>query len=159
ALTEMQVAAGEQRARHVNWIEHARTAGEILDVVVPAVLPGGDGARAVAPDRSQRVTGCRAAQCVFLQRWQRKRRNSVRGGGDQRPLAGVPAPEQLRRRRSAEQSWVRDAGELDTGKVPRGALLTGEIPDRLVRVGETVGEEAAAVGLGADPCVPPALAG
>src|SRR5207245_851329 len=76
-----------------------------------------------------------------------------------RPLAGVPAPEQLRRRRSAEQSWVRDAGELDTGKVPRGALLTGEIPDRLVRVGETVGEEAAAVGLGEDPCVPPALAG
>src|ERR1700716_966810 len=54
---------------------------------------------------------------------------------------------------------MRDARELDTRNVARGALLAGEIPNRLVRVGEAVGQEPAAVGLREDPGVPPALTG
>ncbi len=54
---------------------------------------------------------------------------------------------------------MRDARELDTGNVARGALLSGEIPNRLVRIGEAVGQEPAAVGLREYPGVPPALTG
>src|SRR3981189_3449247 len=52
---------------------------------------------------------------------------------------------------------MRDARELDTWNVARRAPLAGEIPNRLVRVGEAVGQEPAAVGLREDPGVPPAL--
>src|SRR3979411_1770694 len=54
---------------------------------------------------------------------------------------------------------MRDARERATRNVARGALLAGEIPNRLVRVGEAVGQEPAAVGLREDPGVPPALTG
>src|ERR1700712_457995 len=54
---------------------------------------------------------------------------------------------------------MRDAGELDPGDVPGRALLAREVPDRLVRVGEVVGEKASAVGLGEDSRVAPSLAG
>src|SRR5258705_3508807 len=54
---------------------------------------------------------------------------------------------------------MRDARELDTGNVARGAFLAGEIPNRLVRIGKAVGQEPATVGLREDPGVPPALTG
>ena len=52
-----------------------------------------------------------------------------------------------------------DAGDLHAGEVPGGAGLAGEVQDRLVGVGEVLGEEPAAVGLGEDAGVAPALAG
>src|SRR3954467_545943 len=138
-------------------VEDPRATGEVLDVVVAAVLPGGNGAGAVAADRGQHVTGCRAGQHIFLQRWQRERRHTFWIGVDQRLLAGVPARQQLWRRRCAEEPRVRDAGELDTGKMPGGALLTGEIPNRFVCIGELVGEEAAPVCFRKNPGIAPAL--
>ncbi len=93
------------------------------------------------------------------QRGQRQRRHPVGVGGDQRPFALVPAGQQLGRRRGAEQAGVGDPGVADARDVPRGGLLSAEVPDRLVRVGIVVGEEAAAVDLGEDAGVAPTLAG
>ena len=52
-----------------------------------------------------------------------------------------------------------DAGEAHPGHVAGGGGLAGEVPDGLVGVGELVGEEGAAVLLGEDAGVAPALAG
>jgi hypothetical protein len=54
---------------------------------------------------------------------------------------------------------VRYTGVADAGQVPGRRHLAVEVPDRLVRVREVVGQEAAAVGLGEDARVAPALAG
>src|SRR3954451_6423447 len=116
----------------MDGVEDPRATGEVLDVVIAAVLPGGNGPGAVAADRGQHVTGRRAAQHIFLQRRQRERRDTSWIGVDQCLLAGVPARQQLWRRRCSEEPRMRDAGELDTGKMPGGALLTVEIPNRFV---------------------------
>src|SRR5699024_2131381 len=54
---------------------------------------------------------------------------------------------------------VDHPGELDAGNVAGGAPVAAEVPHGLVGVGELVGEEAAAVALGEDARVAPALAG
>src|SRR5690606_9409285 len=51
------------------------------------------------------------------------------------------------------------SGEGDPGDVAGGRLLSHEVPDGLVGVREVVGEERAAVVLGEDPGVAPALTG
>src|SRR5262249_40518367 len=53
---------------------------------------------------------------------------------------------------------VRDAGVTNPRKVPRRGLLAAEVPDRLIGVGEVVGEEPAAVHLGENARVAPSLA-
>ena len=157
-LPRMRRRCRRTRAGHVHRIEDARAAGEVVDVVVAAVLAGGHCAGAVAGDGGERVAGGGATERVLLERRQRQGRHAVGGGGDERALPEVPAGQQLGRRRGAEQARGGDPCELDAGDVPRGALLPGEVPDRLVRVGEPVGEEAAAVGFREDPGVAPALA-
>src|SRR3981189_558752 len=52
-----------------------------------------------------------------------------------------------------------DARELAARNVPRRALLPGEVPDRLCGGGEIGGQEPAAVRLGEDAGVAPALTG
>ena len=83
----------------------------------------------------------------------------IRVGVDQRLLPAVPLGQQVGRGRGAEEPGVGDPGVADPGDVPRRRFLAAEVPDRLVGVREVVGEEAAAVRLGEDPGVAPALPG
>jgi hypothetical protein len=62
ALTEVQVAAGQRGAGDVDGVVHARAAGEVLDVVVSAVLAGRHGASALLGHRLRLGTGERAGQ-------------------------------------------------------------------------------------------------
>ena len=64
-----------------------------------------------------------------------------------------------RRRRGAHQARVVDADVGALGDVARGRDVAREVPDDLVRVGEAVGQEAAAVRLREDARVAPAHAG
>ena len=157
-LGEVQVAAGELGARNVHGIEDAAAPGEVLDVVVAAVLAGRHRAGALPADTLGLTAPQRPGQDPVLERRQRQRRHPVRVAVDQRLLAAVPLRQQRRRRGGAEQPRVRDAGVADPGDVPRRGVLAVEVPDRLVGVREVVGEEAAAVRLGEDTGVAPSLA-
>ena len=158
ALGEVQVAAGELRPVDVHRVVDAAAAREVLDVVVAAVLARRHGAGALAADALELRAAQRPGEHALLDRRQRERRDALRVLVDQRLLAPVPLGEQVGRRRGAEQAGMRDAGVADAGHVARRRVLAVEVPDRLVGVGEVVGQEAAAVGLGEDARVAPALA-
>lgn len=126
---------------------------------LPPFSQGRDRTGAFGGDAGGGLAVRRAGQRVVGERRQRERRNPVRVGVDEGLLAGVPAGQQLGGGRGAEEAGVGDAGVADAGDVPGGGLLAVEVPDGLVRVGEAVGEEAAAVVLGEDAGVAPALPG
>ena len=120
----------------------------------------GGAVRAASPADAVEVVAAQAAEDRRVrQRRQRQRRHPLRVGVDQRLLARVPAGQQLRRRRGAHQAGVDDAGERDAGDVPRGRDAPAEVPDHLVRVGELLGEEPAAVLRREHPGVAPPLPG
>src|SRR5262249_18794822 len=123
-LREVKVAAGEHAARNVHRIINAAATGEVLDVVVAAVLAGRDRASAFPADTLEFRTRRRAGQDPLLERWQGQGRHPVRLAVDQCLLAAVPLRQQCRRRRRPEQPGVRDAGVPDSRKVPRRGLLT-----------------------------------
>ena len=65
-----------------------------------------------------------------------------------RLLARVPGVEQLLVRQTADQAGMDEAGEVDAGHVARMRVHARDVPDRLLRQREVIGEEAAAVLLG-----------
>src|SRR5690625_2136604 len=82
ALTEVQVATGEHRSLHEYRVEDAAAAGEVLDVVVTAVLAWRHGPGAVPRDRLGHLAGRRAGQRAIGQWWQREGWDAVRIRGD-----------------------------------------------------------------------------
>ena len=126
---------------------------------LPPFSRAGHRARPLPADPLQLGPGQRARQHAVLQRRQRQRRHPVRVRVDQRLLPPVPLGQQVGRGGGAEQAGVGDPGVADPGDVPRRRVLAVEVPDRLVGVREVVGEEPAAVRLGEDPGVAPALPG
>lgn len=159
ALAEVQVTPGEQGPRHVHGKEDARAPGEVLDVVVAAVLPGRHRARPLLGHPLVVRAGERAQQRPGAQRRECQGRHPVRGGRDESRLAPVPAAQQLRRRRHPEEARVGDAGVPHPGQMPRRRLLAVKVPDGLGRVWIVVGEEAAGVVAVEYPRVPPTLPG
>ena len=77
-----------------------------------------------------------------------QRRHARRIGGDEIHFALVPGLQQLLVRQAADQSGMDEAGELHAGNVTRMGIQAGDVPDRLLRQREVVGQEAAAVLLG-----------
>ncbi len=69
-------------------------------------------------------------------------------GRDQRGLALVPGRQQLRIRQAADQAGMNQAGEIHAGNVARRGVHALEVPDRLLRQREMIGQETAAVLLG-----------
>ena len=159
ALAEVQVAHGQVRPVDEDGVEDPGALGEVLDVLVAAVLPRGCGAGGLGGGVGERLTLQGAQDRVLGQGRQGQRRDPVRVGGDQVALALVPPGQQLLGRGGAHQAGVDDAGEGDPGHVPGGGLAAGEVPDHLVGVGELLGQEPAAVLGGEDAGVAPALAG
>jgi hypothetical protein len=159
ALGEVQVAHRQLRAGHEDRVEDPAALGQVLDVLVAAVLPRRRRPGRLAGDAVELGALQPAEDGVLREGRQGQRRHPVGIGGDEGALPAVPARQQLRGGRGAHQAGMHDAGERDAGDVPGRGGLPGEVPDHLVRVGELVGEEAAAVLLGEDAGVAPALPG
>ena len=77
-----------------------------------------------------------------------QRRHAGRIGVYERLFAGVPRFEQFLVGQTADQTGMDEAGEPDPGDVPGMRVEARNIPDRLLRQREVVGEKAAAVLLG-----------
>ena len=77
-----------------------------------------------------------------------ERRHAVRVGVEERLLAGVPGLQHLRIGQAADQAGMDQAGEAHARDVARLGEHALEVPDRLLRLGEVLVEEAAAVLLG-----------
>ena len=152
-----EIAHGEVRPVHEHRVEDPGALGEVLDVLVAAVLARWRGTGAFTGHAIAVGLSHPAEDRAVRLRRQSERGHPVRFGGDQRRLAGVPCLQQLGRGGGAHQAGVDHPGELDAGHVARGGLVAAEVPDGLVGVGELVGEEAAAVALGEDAGVAPAL--
>src|SRR5699024_8552734 len=118
ALGEVQVTDGEARPRDVHRVEHAGPSGEVLDVLVSAVLPGWG-----RPGRFRRrpVEGFAAQSSQDRVLWFGRQCQwwyPIGVGRDQVTFSTVPAGEQFRGRGRGHQSRVGDAGEGDPGDVP-----------------------------------------
>src|SRR5699024_10742384 len=132
ALGEVQVTDVEVRPVHEHRVEDPGALGEVLDVLVAAVLPRRGGACALAGHAV--VVGCThtAEDGTVRLRRQGEGGHAVRIGGDQRRLARVPHLQQLRRGSGAHQPGVDHPGELDAGNVAGGAPVAAEVPHGLV---------------------------
>jgi|GEM_PF-7062047 len=75
-------------------------------------------------------------------------RHAGRIGRDQLGLARVPGRQHFGIWKTADQAGMDQAGEVDAGDVARRGVETLDVPDRLLRQREVIGEEAAAVLLG-----------
>src|ERR1700722_3359736 len=145
ALAEMQVAHRETAARHVNREVDLRTARQILDVAVAAMFARRDRAGTLGGDLGLDVTfGLAGMRCRGEWRVS-QRRNARRIGGDQRRLALVPFCQQLRIGQTADQAGMHEAREIDAGYMTRRRVKPLDVPDRLLRQREMLGEEAAAI--------------
>ena len=69
-------------------------------------------------------------------------------GRDQRVLAFVPGRQQFRIGQTADQAGMDQAGEIHAGNVARRRVEALDVPDRLLRQREMIGQEAAAILLG-----------
>src|ERR1700733_5646191 len=148
ALAEMQVAHGETTARHVDREVDFRTARQILDVAVAAMLARRNGAGTLGGDLGLDVALGLASMCCRGEWRVSQRRNARRIGGDQRSLALVPFCQQLRVGQAADQAGMHEACEIDARHVTRRGVKALDVPDRLLRQREMLGEEAAAILLG-----------
>ena len=155
----MKIADRQIRTVHEHRIEDSAALGEVLDVLVSAVLTRGSGTSRLAGHACVLVTGQGSQYCIAGLGRKCKRGNPIGIGGNEGALAGIPLGEQGCRRSRAHESRVDDARERDVRNVTRRRRLAGEIPDGFVRIGELFGEEAAAVVPREDARVPPALAG
>jgi hypothetical protein len=155
----VEVADRELAALDEHGHEDPRPAREVLDVLVSAVLTRGSGARGLLRGGLGVLSLERAYQRILRVGRQRERRHGVGVGRDQLGLARVPVREEIVRGGGPDYPWVRDPGESHAGDVPRSRLLAVEVPDRLVGVGEVVGQEATAVVAREDAGVAPALPG
>src|SRR5205807_5172617 len=142
---------------HVHRVVHAATPGEVLDVVVSAVLTGGNGAGSVPTDSPQVRSGQRPSECAILARGEGKGWHPVGIRGDKGSLPPIPLLEQRRRRRSPEETGVSNACVPNARDVTRCRVLAVKVPDCLVRVREVVRQESATVVLREDAGVPPPL--
>ena len=75
-------------------------------------------------------------------------RHAGRIGRDQRGLALVPGRQHLRIGQAADQAGMDQAGEVHAGHMARRGVEALDVPDRLLRQREMLGQEAAAVLLG-----------
>ena len=102
---------------------------------------------------SARDLGLDVALGLAGMRGRRERRIGEAGhagriGRDQRGLALVPGRQHLRIGQTADQAGMDQAGEVHAGNVTRRGVEALDVPDRLLRQREMVGQEAAAVLLG-----------
>ncbi len=85
-VSERKVAAGDEHR-----VEDPAALGQVLDVLVAAILPPRRGARGFTGDAVE-VLGVHSTENgVFGQRCQGQRRNPIRIGGNQCSLPVVPA--------------------------------------------------------------------
>ena len=160
ALREVEVAHRELGALDIDREVDARSARDVLDVAVAAVLARRNrpGRPPSPPSSVRRPSSCRGG-CPFRIGRQRERRNALRVGRDQLALALVPAGEEIVRSgaQPTMPGWVI-AGEAHAGNMARSRVDAVDVPDRLPRLGEDVGQEAAAVLGGEDARVAPFVA-
>ncbi|SLC95754.1 Uncharacterised protein [Mycobacteroides abscessus subsp. massiliense] len=155
----MQIAHRQLAAGHEHRVEHPAALGQILDVLVAAVLPRWRGPSRLGRRPIKRIPAQSAQHRVPGLGRKCQRGNTVGVSGDQRALAGIPPRQQFRGRRRPHQTRMHDPRESDTRDMPRRRRLPREVPNRLVRVGKLLGEETAAVHRREDPGVAPALTG
>ncbi len=148
ALAEMQIAHREACTRNIDREVDFRTARQILDVAVAAVLARRNGTRAFSSRFRLGVTFKAAHMRGRTERRVGQTRHAGRVGRDQRGLALVPHRQHLRIGQTADQAGMNQAREVDAGDVPRRGVHALEVPDRLLGQREMIGEKSAAVLLG-----------
>lgn len=118
---------------------------EILDVAVAAVLTGRDRANGLFR-RLLQLSALHMPENDAGRIWrQRERWHAVGIGFDQRRFPFVPLGQKLMRRRAADDARVRNARKPHSRDMARCSHDAMEVPDRLARLREYVGQEAAAV--------------
>src|SRR5699024_5055409 len=103
---------------NVDREEHSRTAGEVLDVLITAVLPWRNGPCTARSHSGSGVACGVTGQYLAVVRWQCQWWYSVGIRRDQCPLPVVPTTQQPFGRRDSHDSGVGDGGETDAGDVP-----------------------------------------
>ena len=93
---EVQVAQRQVGPVDEHRVEDATALGEVLDVLVAAVLAWGSGPRGLAGDTVVVALGDGAPNGELLLRRKRERWHPVRVRGDEGALSLVPPREQLR---------------------------------------------------------------
>lgn len=106
------------------------------------------GARALCADLRFHIALGAAAMGGRRERRIGKAGHAGRIGRDQLGLALVPHVQHLRIGQAADQAGMDQAGEVDAGHVARRGVEALDVPDRLLRQREMIGQEAAAVLLG-----------
>src|SRR6202035_4792361 len=127
-----KVAHGEPRALHVDREVDFGAARQVLDVAIATMLTRRDGAGALGRDFALGVALGAAAMRGRPERRRGERRDAVRIGGDQCPLARIPGLEQLLVGQATDQARMDEAREIDPRHMAGMGVETRYVPDRLL---------------------------
>ena len=148
ALAEVQIAHRETAAGHIDREVDLRAARQILDVAIAAMFARRHGAGALGADFGLGIALGAAGMRGRRERRIGEARHAGRIGRDQRGLALVPVRQHFRIGQAADQAGMDQAGKVHAGNVARRGVEALDVPDRLLRQREMIGQEAAAVLLG-----------
>ena len=144
-LREVVVAHGELGALHIDREIDPRAARNVLDVAVPAMLTRWNCARGFLARLFELRAFQAAEQHAFGRRRQVQKAAPGRDWSRSAPLPLVPSRQELMARRAADKPGMGDGSKANLRNMARGRIDALAVPDRLARLGEKVGEKAAAI--------------
>src|SRR5262245_30684997 len=109
------------------------------------MLTGRHGARTFARDTLRLSTLQLTYQGGLGSGWRCQRWDAIRVGGNESRLARIPPGEQFCGRRTANQAWMGQPGELDPLDMPRHCIDALQIPDGFFGLRIVLGEETTTV--------------